>query len=251
MKTQLKDLKKSVEKLMAEIDNLLEIEQEYKVGDWVTTSNYLKIDYSSICRIEKIRGMEIDASTITYYFNNENTYYDYEKCYTTISDIRRKLTPQETFYYLCEEAIRRKYEDKVMVEKLDVKEVNVDFPALACADHIECKVFNNKCGDGGFHYDSEQDILCSIGRGTTPIYKQGKWAKIIEQPVEVAGHKVTFLDENTIEIGCKDYVYDIRELIGFLDEVLGYGITHFEVDYKHWFDNDDIEKLRDILKSKL
>lgn len=87
-------------------------------------------------------------------------------------------------------------------------------------------------------------IWVSSEQWNSIIYKNGKWAEIIEDPkLVINGYEVVKIDDYTIKVGCKEFlVSEIRILINLLSK---YGGTYVHKDNTKWT-VDDLNKILSV-----
>lgn len=135
----------------------------------------------------------------------------------------QKATPEEVEQALIKEAKRRGFE------------VGIKY---------KCKFFdNNTTSVGGkFKYCSYKDYLTD-GHGGS-VYHKGEWAEIIDNRLNIAGHKIKAKNEHFIGIGCQEFSKsEIITVLNIYDKV---GESNF-VDFIEHLNEENVNKLRKLL----
>ena len=158
--------KEEIKKLQQQLDNLkAELDKpKFEVGDWVVSN------LGEIGRI-KNDGLELCPNT-------SNTAY----CLGDMSDIKRLATRTEIETALIKEAEKRGFKK------------GVKYKGASCnwTEYIH----------GSLEYFKDGDVLTD-GYGES-VYKQGKWAEIVEDKVKFFDWDVVY-GGSLIGIGCEDY----------------------------------------------
>ena len=183
--------KEEIKKLQEQLDNLkAELDKpEFEVGDWVVSN------LGEIGRI-KNDGLELCPNTC-------NTAY----CLGDMSDIKRLATRTEI-----ETALRKEAESRGFKKGVKYKGVSCNW-----TEYIH----------GSLEYFKDGDVLTD-GYGES-VYKQGKWASIVEDKVKFFDWDVEH--EGDIKIGSKwytrSYLEELKSDMQRLnDEGLGYKDIH-------------------------
>lgn len=127
-----------------------------------------------------------DNEKLLYGFDSQGSWFDYKGHISTDKTHEIPATPEQVESALIEEAKRRGFKEGVKIKAVDRDGV-VDIIDFYDSEHI----------------DYEIDYHNSLNYGNKTIYKEGKWAEIIEQPKT----------KLTIE--------EIEEKLGFGIEIVG------------------------------
>ena len=172
--------KEEIKKLQEQLDNLkAELDKpEFEVGDWV-------INEEEYCNgIHRITGFWKDSPGFTkgYGFNSSGQWNDFKGAKWDVNEDTRLATPTEIETALIKEAERRGFK----------KGVKYKGASYNWTEYIH----------GSLEYFKDGDVLTD-GYGES-VYKQGKWAEIVEDKVKFFDWDVDYT-KSAVRIGNTSY----------------------------------------------
>ena len=198
-----------IEALEAEIKKLKQefSEPEFEVGKWY------KYDYSEpvlACYQGGTNGYGFSSGC---WYNNENWTFDSEP---------KKWTPateSEVFEALKKEAIKRGFKDNTVLH-------------IDCSGYIGSEL--KRRVSGKILFCDKHNELYIKGDGECVIFRNGKWAEIIEEPFKVCGYEVK-RNGNYYKIVCKKINKEYLQNIYYLMSENDFNTVSFDdkgVDFK-------------------
>lgn len=194
MKTK-EEIKEQIKELQTQLESL---NKGFEVGKW-----YIHLDGAIICVTEVLKNDVWGYGIYQGEWEGEsNSWF----CPDDINDSNfREATKEEVEEALIKEAENRGFKDAKRIK-----------PASG--------LIRDTCGFGKTLYMSG-DCLCIGDEGIgLIIFKDGKWAEIIEDKFTIAGHEVEIGIPHRIAC-CEFYTQDLRSLSYHLEE---YNITSFK-----------------------
>lgn len=207
MKTT-EDKIKQCEKLLGELKEelLKESKPEFQVGDWVTIHTSHQCSINKIGDVGRIIKPAPILSTFDWIVKADGTLGDTGGMQHSNMYLRH-ATEQEIKDHLIKEAERR------FTESQEIKSLScIDFRDDEGDEVEDGEVF----GFSGterifFNYNIQQDALLNHGRGLGCLYKQGKWAEIIEDNKIKLNDKyeAEILEGGDVKVGCQTFSKEI------------------------------------------